>query len=473
MNIDKPEVDVCFLVDCTGSMRNYIEAIKKNVKQVTIELEKKFGKSDIRFAFVRYTDYDVTNATTFVDFTSDHSELESFLCEISASGGDDSAEDAMGGLKVAFDNLGWRPLCTKVLLHIADFPCHGDIFHDQDVSDKYPGGDIHGLTHKEMMARVVEKKVHYWFGYIHPKYTDRMVSIFNEHLQNISDGKMIIRQFDAMEHDKLLATTVRAISTSICEIEADKNTHCFDLSKRGLAVIVSCDYDGTLPTNDDRVEMCKTFEYLEYDVHPMSNPTGSQIIQMLKNVKHYLRYIYKNGNIYNKEDSGRKAIVFAFSGHGGNEDFYDYILGEDRTKLFVFSDIMHQLLGLTGSAMHIPKLFFFDACRGTHQIYAPPDDHLAFSFFKLNFSKDNTPATEDNEEYVVNFRIDYSTIPGHKSPASDRWMKIVATALRERNESIHNIMAEVKKKIYEQKHVYPQLPYSMDQLVTGPLKLCK
>jgi uncharacterized protein YegL len=64
------QVDLCFLVDCTGSMGSYIEAVKNNVKQLRDDLVEQYKGCDIRFAFVRYTDYDVaSNRTTFINFT--------------------------------------------------------------------------------------------------------------------------------------------------------------------------------------------------------------------------------------------------------------------------------------------------------------------------------------------------------------------------------------------------------------------
>ena len=51
-------------------MRSHIEAVKNSVKQLRDDLVKQYKGCDIRFAFVRYTDYDVTyDRTTYLDFT--------------------------------------------------------------------------------------------------------------------------------------------------------------------------------------------------------------------------------------------------------------------------------------------------------------------------------------------------------------------------------------------------------------------
>ena len=65
------QVDLCFLVDCTASMRGHIEAVKNNVKKLRDDLVQQYKGCDIRFAFVRYTDHDQPRSvrTSFIDFS--------------------------------------------------------------------------------------------------------------------------------------------------------------------------------------------------------------------------------------------------------------------------------------------------------------------------------------------------------------------------------------------------------------------
>ena len=62
---------MCFMVDCTGSMEKHIEAVKDSVKELHDQLVKEYEGCDLRFSFVRYTDYDQPEETrtTFLDFT--------------------------------------------------------------------------------------------------------------------------------------------------------------------------------------------------------------------------------------------------------------------------------------------------------------------------------------------------------------------------------------------------------------------
>ena len=53
-------------------MQGWIEAVKNNVKEMRDKLVAEYRGCDLRFAFVRYTDYDQPQSTrtTWLDFTT-------------------------------------------------------------------------------------------------------------------------------------------------------------------------------------------------------------------------------------------------------------------------------------------------------------------------------------------------------------------------------------------------------------------
>ena len=65
------QVDVCFLVDCTGSMNSYIEAVKKSITDLRSTLVQEYKECNLLFSFVRYTDYDqpAHSRTSVLNFT--------------------------------------------------------------------------------------------------------------------------------------------------------------------------------------------------------------------------------------------------------------------------------------------------------------------------------------------------------------------------------------------------------------------
>jgi len=193
-------VDLCFLLDCTGSMDMWIDAVKNQISLLSKKLRDQFPSASFKFSFVRYTDFDVgSDRTTYLDFTSDISEFVEFVSKIRAGGGDDGPEDVFGGLHCALNSLTWSQTTTKVLIHYADFPCHGREYHD--MKDLYPDGDPKGITCDDLMTKLTQLKMNYFFGYIRPTATNKMISKFNQTLASVSNGQLMIAQFDGNEGD--------------------------------------------------------------------------------------------------------------------------------------------------------------------------------------------------------------------------------------------------------------------------------
>jgi len=84
------------------------------------------------------------------------------------------------------------------MVHIADAPCHGSQYHN-DVNDSHKSGDPAGISHVQMMEKVVERDIQYWFGFIRANLTDKMISVFNESLQQLSNHRLLIRQIEATD----------------------------------------------------------------------------------------------------------------------------------------------------------------------------------------------------------------------------------------------------------------------------------
>lgn len=69
---------------------------------------------------------------------------------IKASGGDDAPEDIAGALN-RVHQFEWRSR-TKLIIHIADAPCHGKKYHE-GLEDSYPNGDPEGLVPEEVRGK--------------------------------------------------------------------------------------------------------------------------------------------------------------------------------------------------------------------------------------------------------------------------------------------------------------------------------
>ena len=117
-------------------------------------------------------------------------------------------------------NIHLYTFSIQVLIHIADAPCHGRQYHDID--DTYPSGDPAGIYHESMMKEVVRFNIDYWFGYIQKTYTDKMIGIFNDSLRSLSDQRLMIRQFDAVQPSEVGEAVHKSVTASIFGSESSK-----------------------------------------------------------------------------------------------------------------------------------------------------------------------------------------------------------------------------------------------------------
>ena len=198
-------VDLCFLVDCTGSMSSYIQGVKEKIQNIVEKSKRMLPDLDFSVAFVGYRDHcDGDNRTVVLNFTTSIIEFQSFMGTVTATGGGDAPEDVFGGIEEV-TKLSWSKQ-TRILFHIADSPCHGTRFHDPSVADDHPNGDPRGLRIEDLLSKLEEFKVIYWFAKL-GNATDMMVQVFQ--------GIMKINQIDLASADDLVGAVAGSISASV------------------------------------------------------------------------------------------------------------------------------------------------------------------------------------------------------------------------------------------------------------------
>jgi hypothetical protein len=158
---------ICFVMDATGSMAEYIAGTKKEICKFIETLrsdsqkdfESKFVEEKEKFeqvfevAVIAYRDF--TDRVHFEthDFTTDIKLIENFLGTIRADGGGDDPEDVKGafihalfgfnigdGLKsLSWENHG--EVANRTIMWLADAPPHGKLFYNKPAGDSYPTDD--------------------------------------------------------------------------------------------------------------------------------------------------------------------------------------------------------------------------------------------------------------------------------------------------------------------------------------------
>lgn len=121
-------VDVCFLMDCTNSMRKYIDDVKNYIFETIEVLKSRFPHLNLRLAFVGYRDLNLPIGEQFsiLDFT-DEQQFHAFVSMVQCAYGGDFCEDVLGGLQKTID-LNWKQP-VRILIHTGDAPSHGNRYH--------------------------------------------------------------------------------------------------------------------------------------------------------------------------------------------------------------------------------------------------------------------------------------------------------------------------------------------------------
>jgi hypothetical protein len=126
------KIDLCIVMDTTGSMGSWLAEAKKCVGSLLVDIPqrtKAIKGEDIvlRVAFVAYKD--LPDVPDVCDFTSDLSSIEQILRKVTAQGGGDLPEDVDGAL-AAVRSLKWAQSAHKIMVHVLDAPPHGSEFND-------------------------------------------------------------------------------------------------------------------------------------------------------------------------------------------------------------------------------------------------------------------------------------------------------------------------------------------------------
>jgi len=118
-------IDLCILMDCTGSMGAWIDAAKQHLTAIISELNTDLDVKDIRVAFVAYRDYKDTGRKVVKHFVSmkDVRRVVEVIEAQRADGGGDEPEDVISGVEGAME-LEWKG-DVRLCLFVADACAHG------------------------------------------------------------------------------------------------------------------------------------------------------------------------------------------------------------------------------------------------------------------------------------------------------------------------------------------------------------
>lgn len=137
-------IDIVFVIDETGSMQPFIDAVKDNIKKFSGRLRSQ--GFDYQLGLVRFTD-EITWSSP--DLTDDVAMFEQWVGVIQAAGGGDIPENALEAMKAA-TNIKYRPIAIKLAILVTDAPCF---------ERNKPGDGTTDFTMKEMGDFLFEREL--------------------------------------------------------------------------------------------------------------------------------------------------------------------------------------------------------------------------------------------------------------------------------------------------------------------------
>ena len=214
-------VDVCFILDCTGSMGAYILQCKEHVLQIMEMLRHETSVKCANVAFVGYRDFNDHNRVVSADFeaSSNAQTVKNIINEQSASGGDDSPEDLLGGI-TRVNTLNWTSH-IRITVIITDAEAHG---YFGSGGDNYKSGlcpDQHP-PHLNLKESILYLKDHIGCDVLFCKLNDGTKNTMSMIQEQYFDGGFGVISLDEGANvfaDKILAGISTVVLKSIAPVK--------------------------------------------------------------------------------------------------------------------------------------------------------------------------------------------------------------------------------------------------------------
>jgi Mg-chelatase subunit ChlD len=126
--VQRPVVDVVFVLDTTGSMSGLIQTAKDKIWSIATTMSSAQPTPEIRIGLVGYRDRGDAYVTKVIDLSSDLDSVYADLMDFEAGGGGDTPESVNQALHDAVHNMSWSQdsQAYQVVFLVGDAPPHMD-----------------------------------------------------------------------------------------------------------------------------------------------------------------------------------------------------------------------------------------------------------------------------------------------------------------------------------------------------------
>ena len=127
-------LELCFVVDVTGSMGSFIREAQTKVKSILDSVASK--GVNLRVSIVKYRDHCDSQVTKKLSFTTDMDKVQKFIKGFRADGGGDYPEAVLDALQDCA-NSKFTDNSTRLAILIADAPPHGCDENSKPIKKNY------------------------------------------------------------------------------------------------------------------------------------------------------------------------------------------------------------------------------------------------------------------------------------------------------------------------------------------------
>jgi len=124
----KPRIEVCFVLDTTGSMGGLLEGAKQKIWSIANEMVSAKPTPELKLGLIGYRDHGDEYVTKTFNLTDDIDAIYGHLREFKADGGGDTPESVNEALDEAIHKMTWSndKKVLKIVFLVGDAPPHMD-----------------------------------------------------------------------------------------------------------------------------------------------------------------------------------------------------------------------------------------------------------------------------------------------------------------------------------------------------------
>jgi hypothetical protein len=126
--LHKPRIEVCFVLDTTGSMGGLIEGAKQKIWSIANEIISAKPTPDLKLGLIGYRDRGDEYVVKSFQLTDDIDSIYAHLRDFKAEGGGDEPESVNEALAEAIEKMPWSQdrKVLKIIFLVGDAPPHMD-----------------------------------------------------------------------------------------------------------------------------------------------------------------------------------------------------------------------------------------------------------------------------------------------------------------------------------------------------------